>query len=164
METNLIYRSAKVEFPLKYKLKEQTLKPMRKHLRWVLHWLRPLTQNWERRTQHVGNTNMLVSKNAKICVTPNPKPQHESVEYGLCWVPNATFSRWHCTSLFVGVDFIHVGFRFSVEYGLNSALTLTLHSTSLTTKPESHNQFVSIGYETSNLINCDYYEKYLGDR
>ena len=40
---------------------------------------------------------MLVSKNAKICVNPNPKhkicaipnakPQHEPMEYRLCWVP-----------------------------------------------------------------------------
>ena len=46
---------------------------------------------------------MLVSKNAKICVTPkvnakscvtpNVKPQRESVEYRLCWVPNVKFSR-----------------------------------------------------------------------
>ena len=42
--------------------------------------------------------------NAKICVTPNANskicvtPQrHESVEYRLCWVPNATFLHWPCT-------------------------------------------------------------------
>ena len=72
-----------------------------------------------------GDTNMLVSKNAKICVTPNanakicitPKanPQREQVEYRLCWVPNAKFSHWPCTFNFFGVNFIRVGSRFSVE-------------------------------------------------
>ena len=48
---------------------------------------------------------MLVSKNAKICVTPNTntkicitpnaKPQSESVEYRLCWVLNANFCVGH---------------------------------------------------------------------
>ena len=47
---------------------------------------------------------MLVSKNAKICVTLNEnfkicvslnaKPQRKSVEYKLRWVPNANFLRW----------------------------------------------------------------------
>ena len=46
---------------------------------------------------------MLVSKNAKlcitpnanvkICVTPNANPQHEQVEYRWRWVPNAR--GWH---------------------------------------------------------------------
>ena len=44
----------------------------------------------------VGNTNMLVSKNAKICVIPNAKPQRESVGCRLRWVPNATFLPWPC--------------------------------------------------------------------
>ena len=44
----------------------------------------------------VGNTNMLVSKNAKICITPNAEPQHESVEYRWRWLPNTKFSRWPC--------------------------------------------------------------------
>ena len=34
---------------------------------------------------------MLVSKNAKICVTPNANPQRKSVEYRLGWVPNTIF-------------------------------------------------------------------------
>ena len=69
--------------------------------------------------------NMLVAKNAKICVSPNAKPkicvtpianpQRESVEYRLRWVPNAQFSHWPCTFHFFGVNFIRVG---SVEYGL----------------------------------------------
>ena len=63
---------------------------------------------------------MLVSKKAKICVTPNAKPQCKSLEYRLRWVPNAKFSRWPCTFLFLFfVDFILVGSRFSVEYELN---------------------------------------------
>ena len=71
------------------------------HWSWVLRWLRPLTPQF-----CVGYTNMLVSKNArifvtpdakpKICVSPNAKPQHKSVEYRLRWVPNANFSHWAC--------------------------------------------------------------------
>ena len=54
----------------------------------------------------VGNTNMLVSKNVQICVTPNAKSQRESVEYRLRWVPNAKFLRWLCTFLFfVSISF-----------------------------------------------------------
>ena len=58
----------------------------------------------------VRYTNMLVSKNAKICitpsaklkiyVTPNAKTQREPMEYRLRWVPNAKFSHWPCTFLF----------------------------------------------------------------
>ena len=62
---------------------------------------------------------MLVSKNAKIYVTPNPKPEGKSMEYRLPWIPNANFTRWPCTFNFFGVDFIWVGPRFSVEYELN---------------------------------------------
>ena len=50
---------------------------------------------------------MLVSTNAKncvtpnakhkICVTPNAKPKREPMEYRLRWVPSATFLRWPCT-------------------------------------------------------------------
>ena len=81
-------------------------------------WLRPPTPQF-----HVGDTDMLVSKNAKICVTPNAKPkicvtpnanpQQESVEYRLCWV----FWQWGlhgtCTFHVVCVNFISVGQRFS---------------------------------------------------
>ena len=49
-------------------------------------WLRPSMPQFR-----VGGTNMLVSKNAKICVTPNAKPQHEPMEYRLRWVPNTKF-------------------------------------------------------------------------
>ena len=61
----------------------------------VLRWSRPSTPEFR-----VGDTNMLVSKNAKkskICVTPNMKPKRKSVKYRLCWVPNTKFSRWPCT-------------------------------------------------------------------
>ena len=67
----------------------------------------------------VGYTNMLVSKNAKmcvtpnvkhkICVTPNAKPQREPMEYRLRWVPNAKFSCWLCTCHVVCAHFIRVG-------------------------------------------------------
>ena len=90
----------------------------------VLRWSRPPTPQF-----HIGDTNMLVSTNAKICVTPDaiPKicitpntrpPECQSVEYRLPWVPNAKFSRWPCTFNFFSVDSIRVGSHFSVEYGL----------------------------------------------
>ena len=66
----------------------------------------------------IGDTNMLVSKNVKICITPNAKPQHESVEYRWRWVPNATFLHWLCTFHLLCVDFICIGSRFLVEHGL----------------------------------------------
>ena len=59
---------------------------------------------------------LLVSKNAK---THNTKPKRKSVVYRLHWVPITNFSRWPCTFLFFGVDFIRVGSRFSVENGIN---------------------------------------------
>ena len=72
-----------------------TLKPIFHCEAW--RWLSPQTPQF-----FVGYTNMLVFKNAKICVTPdakpkicvspNAKPQRQSVEYRLCWVPNANFS------------------------------------------------------------------------
>ena len=40
------------------------------------------------------------------------------MEYRLRWVPNVNFLRWSCTFNLFGVDFICVGSRFSVEYGL----------------------------------------------
>ena len=75
---------------------------------------------------------MLVSKNVKICVspdakpniyiTPNTKPQRQSVEYRLRRVPYAKFSRWACTFHIVCVNFICVGHptrkSFPVEYEL----------------------------------------------
>ena len=66
------------------------------------------------------NAKICVTPNAtaKICVTPNANPQREQVEYRSCCVPNARFSHWPCTFNFVGVDFIRIGSRFSVEYGL----------------------------------------------
>ena len=62
---------------------------------------------------------MLVSKNAKICVTPNAKPkicvtpnaipQHEQVKYRLRWVPWHCDSRWACTFYVFCVDLIRNG-------------------------------------------------------
>ena len=50
----------------------------------------------------IGDTNMLVTENAKICINPNAKPKicispkgkpkRKSVEYRWCWV----FWRWPC--------------------------------------------------------------------
>ena len=80
---------------------------------------------------------MLVPRNAKICVTlnanfsvtPNRKPQRESVENMLAWVPNAKFSRWPCKfPIFVCVDFILIGSRFSEEYGLYTLIFINISS------------------------------------
>ena len=80
-------------------------------------WLRPPTTHFR-----IRDTNMLVSKNAKICFSPNANPQRESVEYRLRWIPNANFLRWPCT-FHVCAHFICVGYptriQFAVEYGLN---------------------------------------------
>ena len=100
-----------------------------------LRWLRPPAPQFR-----IGDTNMLASKNAKICLTPNAKPKicvtpnanppRESVEYRLHGVPNAKFLRWPCTFLFFCVEFIRVWSRFSVAYGLNvylhARLTLSI--------------------------------------
>ena len=79
----------------------------------------------------VGDINMLVSKNTKICVTPNmnakicvnpeSNPQCKPAEYRSRWVPNANFSGH--ADFFFYVNFIHVVSRFSVEYGLTSFKT-----------------------------------------
>ena len=97
-----------------------------------MHHINPLslystvTQNhlhWVLAQFCIGYTNMLVSKNAKICVffnanpkncvTPNANPQRESVEYRL---------RWPCTFHVVCAHFICIGYptqtQFAVEYGL----------------------------------------------
>ena len=59
----------------------------------------------------------------KICVTPNTKPQHETMEYRLCWVPKAKLLQWKCTFHVVCAHFICFGYptgtQFAVEYGLN---------------------------------------------
>ena len=59
------------------------------------------------------DTNMLVSfkfalGDANFFASPNAKPQRESVEYRLRWVPNAKFLRWACTFHIVCVNFICV--------------------------------------------------------
>ena len=83
----------------------------------ALHWSRPPMPEFR-----IGDTNMLVSKNAemcvapgakpKTCVTPNAKPQRLSVKYRLRWVPNAKFSHWQCTfHLFLLISFAFGGQR-----------------------------------------------------
>ena len=65
----------------------------------------------------VGDTNMLVSKNAIICLTPNEK-------HKICVSPNANPQRvGHVHFIYVDVDFIRVGSRFSVEYGLKLSMS-----------------------------------------
>ena len=74
---------------------------------------------------------MLVSKNAKIwvtpnakpkmCVTPNAKSQCQSVEYRLHWVPDVKILHWSCTFHVVYPVFFLV---ISVVYGLYSFVKL----------------------------------------
>ena len=94
-------------------------------------WLRPPMPQFR-----VGDTNMLVSKNAKICIThnanakicviPNANLQRKQVEYKWCWVPNMRGWRWAGTFHVVCVNFVRIGYptrtRFSVEYRLYSTI------------------------------------------
>ena len=71
------------------------------------------------------DTNMLVSfalPNANFSRHLTQNPQHESVEYRLCWVPNTKFWRWACTFHNFCVDFIcfwwPTQIQYPVEYGL----------------------------------------------
>ena len=87
---------------------------MKNHLRWSSRWLRPPMPQFP-----VGYTHMLVSKSAKICITPNaiPKicvtlnanPQHEQVEYRLRWALWPWGLRWANKFYVFCVDFIRVG-------------------------------------------------------
>ena len=102
----------------------------------ALCWSRPPTPKFR-----VGDNNMLVSKNEKICitpdakpkicVTPNAKPKRKSVSYRLRLVPNAKFVVGHVDFIFLWVVFIRVGSRFSVEYGLYSQCISWFDNTAL---------------------------------
>ena len=72
----------------------------------------------------VGDTNMLVSKNTKICVTPDANPQRQSVEYRLRWVLNANFSRWPCTFHFLVLISIALGIQREPLFQWNMDLTV----------------------------------------
>ena len=89
---NVPYRYSR-NFPVALKIGQCCLKPIfHCNAKTICvgswHWLRPPTPQFR-----VGDTNMLVSKNAKICstpnakykicVTPNAKPQREPMEYRL---------------------------------------------------------------------------------
>ena len=75
------------------------------------------TQNYWREPPdvkiRVSDTSMLVSENAKICVTPN-------ANFKICVNPNAKPQRESGEYIFFGVNFICVGSHFSVEYGLKA--------------------------------------------
>ena len=76
----------------------------------------------------VGDTNMLVSNNAKICltpnakhktcVTPNAKPNVSQRNIGCLGSPMQNFRAGHVHFSFFCVDFFRVGSCFSVKYGL----------------------------------------------
>ena len=70
----------------------------------ILRWSSPPTPHFR-----VGDTNILVSKNAKMCVTPNANPQCKQVEYRWRWVSNIRGWRWPCRFHVVCVHFIRVG-------------------------------------------------------
>ena len=116
-------------------------------------WLRPPTPQFR-----VGDTNMLVSKNAsicvtpnanaKICITPNANPQREQVEYRWCCVPNMRGWHWPCRFHIFCVHFICIGYpmrtQFPVEYGLKIFISSIL-SHSITTIPSDLKQRVFEG-------------------
>ena len=56
----------------------------------------------------------------KSCVLPDAKPKRKPVEYRLRWVPTQNLGIGHVHFTFFGVNFIRVGSRFPVEYGLKS--------------------------------------------
>ena len=70
------------------------------------------------------NTKICVTPNAnaKICVTPNANPQREQMEYRWRWVPNLRGWRWTCRFHVVYFLFPHIGYpmrtQFPVEYRL----------------------------------------------
>ena len=68
------------------------------------------------------NAKICVTPNAKhkICVTPNATPQRKPMEYRLRWVLNSNFSRWPCTFHVVCAHFIRT--QFTVEYRLTSII------------------------------------------
>ena len=115
------------------------------------------SSRWLRTPQfHVGNTNMLVSKNAlhypwpkakaKIVVTPNANPLREQVEYRWRWVPNARGWSWACRFHFVYFLFPCFGYptrtQFPVEYGLNSNFEGTVKQKTTTKLPDVSRDFV----------------------
>ena len=61
---------------------------------------------------------VLPNAKPKICVLPDAKPTRKPVEYRLRWVLTQNSGVGHVHFTFFGVNFIHVGSRFPVEYGL----------------------------------------------
>ena len=108
---------------------------------------------------------MLVSKNAKICFTPNAKPKicvthnakpkPKSVEYRLRWVPNTKSPRWQCTFNFFCSDFICVWWptqtKFPVEYGLCFIVTLQIAAD---IQHSIYCHFLKLLHETFEGQNC----------
>ena len=72
-------------------------------------WLRPLTPQFR-----LGDTNMLVSKNAKICVTPN-----ENIKFALPPTQNPNASQWNIGSVgspMQNFRVVHVHFFFFCRF------------------------------------------------
>ena len=63
---------------------------------------------------------MLVYTNAKICVTPNQNPNASQWNIGCVGSQTQNSRVGHVHFIFLGVDFIRIETRFSVEYGLKS--------------------------------------------
>ena len=78
----------------------------------VWRWVTPRTRRFR-----VTYTNMLVSKNAKIFVTPNakhkicvtPNVNHHASQWNIALGPQPKFSRWPCTFHVVCAHFIRIG-------------------------------------------------------
>ena len=68
----------------------------------------------------LGDANLCVLPDTKpkSCVLPDAKPKRKPVEYRLRWVPTQNLGVGHIDFTFFGVNFIRVGSRFPVEYGL----------------------------------------------
>ena len=98
----------------------------------------------------IGNTNILVTKSAKICVTT--RDPHAS-QWNIGCVGSQTQSSriGHVHFFFFCVDFIRVGSRFSVEYGLKP------------TQGPNVNGFASqwnIGFKVKTIERFLFYESY----
>ena len=75
--------------------------------RWAVHPTPEFCVTQRKIYQHVGIFCVkLVSENAKICVSPNAKPQCQPVEYRLRWVPTQHFRVEHVHFMF----FVYISF------------------------------------------------------
>ena len=94
----------------------------------ALGWSRPPTPEFR-----FGDTNILVSKNTKVCITPdakpqicfttNAKPKGKSVEYRLRWVRNANFL---ALAMYMSFFLMSISFVLGPVYQWNMDLRVTV--------------------------------------